>query len=96
MGTQKVGKILVSHEYVLEYYSYDPNTGILIWKKSPKYKPQFLPGRRAGYPDKSTLYRRITCQGKEYAEHRFIWFLVTGENPELEIDHIDGNPANNS
>lgn len=28
--------------------------------------------------------------------HRLIWFIVYGEWPKQQIDHIDGNPSNNS
>ena len=31
-----------------------------------------------------------------YAEANIIWFLLYGEWPESEVDHIDGNPQNNA
>lgn len=51
-------------------------------------------GDRAGSEDVHG-YRRITIDGTRYYEHHLIWFWVHGEWPE-EIDHIDGNRANNS
>lgn len=49
-------------------------------------------GKRAGR--KTTEYREVGIRGKRYAEHRIIYFLHTGEQPEY-VDHIDGNPLNN-
>lgn len=39
---------------------------------------------------------RIGFQGKYYLVHRIIWVMVYGSiDPEMVIDHIDGNPHNN-
>lgn len=46
-------------------------------------------GKRIGWKN-GPGYRRVKIQGKEYAEHRLIWFLMTGEFPDLDIDHING------
>ncbi len=38
----------------------------------------------------------ISYNGVQYASHRIIWRMVTGEDPApLTIDHIDRNPFNN-
>lgn len=34
--------------------------------------------------------------GRHVKAHRVIWAMQTGEWPSLDIDHIDGNPANNA
>lgn len=31
-----------------------------------------------------------------FTESNVVWFLIYGEWPKLEVDHIDGNPQNNS
>jgi hypothetical protein len=41
-------------------------------------------------------YRRIYLYGKRYLAHRVAWLLTHGEWPSLTIDHINGNPADNS
>ena len=39
---------------------------------------------------------RVKLDGKRYLVHRVIWVLVYGNiSPNLDIDHIDGNPWNN-
>ncbi len=38
---------------------------------------------------------RIQIDGENHYAHRLIFFMVKGRWPEGEIDHIDGNPANN-
>lgn len=40
-------------------------------------------------------YRRGTIFNKEYRAHRVIWLLEKGRWPDGEIDHIDGDVANN-
>ena len=38
----------------------------------------------------------IGFQGKDYYVHRIIWILINGYiDPELVIDHLNGNPFNN-
>ena|ERR1035437_9353743 len=93
--TQKVGKMLVTQARAREAFYYNPETGWITWKTVPKYRVGFIKqGDRAGY-FASRGYRRITIECKDYSEHRFIWFWVTGENPQLEVDHKDGDPSNN-
>jgi uncharacterized protein YkuJ len=42
-------------------------------------------------------YRRVKLDGKMYAVHRVVWVMFNGDIPDgLHIDHIDGNPKNNS
>jgi hypothetical protein len=40
-------------------------------------------------------YRKLKFFGKQYLTHRIAWFLHYGRWPAGDIDHIDGNPANN-
>jgi len=40
---------------------------------------------------------RLNFKGKNYYVHRMIWVLKNGFiNPEMVVDHLDGNPFNNS
>lgn len=70
---------------------YDPETGDFSWLIDGRAMKS---GARAG----SMLnngYRRVGINGKQYKAHRLAWLYVTGEWPRGQIDHIDGNRANN-
>lgn len=41
-------------------------------------------------------YLSTSFMGKEILMHRLVWALAMGELPEAEIDHINGNRADNS
>jgi len=40
--------------------------------------------------------RKVSFEGNAMLEHRAIWLHLKGGMPLGEIDHIDGNPLNNS
>lgn len=94
MTTQAVGKIFLSHKRVRELLDYNPRTGWMTWKVVPKYRSGVIKvGDRAGSGGKRGRSITVDCQW--YAEHRLIWFWVTGKSPLLEIDHKDRNRSNN-
>jgi HNH endonuclease len=72
--------------------SYDPATGLFIWKASDSTKP--IIGTVAGTLH-SHGYIRIKIKKKFYYAHRLAWLYVYGKFPEQEIDHKDRDPANN-
>lgn len=41
-------------------------------------------------------YIKVGVFGKTYSAHRIAWFYVRGRWPVGDIDHIDGNKANNA
>ncbi|WAP91215.1 HNH endonuclease [Vibrio phage vB_VviC_ZQ26] len=51
-------------------------------------------GQPAGSVDK-VGYRRICVNGDMLLAHRVSWFISNGYNPDLSIDHIDGDKDNN-
>jgi hypothetical protein len=91
-----------------ELLDYDPQTGQLLWKARPLEmfannvriangwnarwagKPAFTASDRKGY-----RIGAINAQG--HLAHRVIWAWATGAWPEpgLEVDHINGQPADN-
>jgi hypothetical protein len=77
---------------VRELLSYDPETGIFTW--IGRTSNRITVGDRAGR-DTGNGYRRIAIDGYSYYEHHLAWFLVYGEWPENEIDHIDGKGFSN-
>lgn len=62
---------------------YDPETGHLIWVNCSHKR---LNGRRAGNHN-GKGHRVVHIWGREYKEHRLIWYMVTGEEPGDNVDH---------
>jgi hypothetical protein len=83
---------MVSIEAALRY---DPETGSLIWL--PRGNARF-DNRNAGNiagAKRSDGYISVGFNNKAYLAHRLIWRFVYGEWPEFEIDHINGDKADN-
>lgn len=75
-----------------ELFEYNPETGELTNKVSR--------GNRAAGADATAKgvkgYRTVTINKVTYMAGRLIWKLLTGDDPgELEVDHINGNRADN-
>ncbi len=70
------------------YVSYDPETGGFTRAD----------GSRAGrkHTDLSgKTYIYMWIKRKEYRAHRIAWLFITGEMPENQIDHINGDGTDN-
>lgn len=81
--------------------------GANLFNKSDKYPFQGTAkrwnkrysGKRAGTVFSSggdRLEEKISIFNRTYLSHRLAWLYVYGDFPKDEIDHIDGNPTNNS
>ena len=70
--------------------NYNPDTGLFTWR-NPQQK-RFV-GKVAGC--NSLGYTRIKLDGKSYMAHRLAWLYMTGEWPELEVDHINRDKSDN-
>jgi hypothetical protein len=80
------------------FVKYDPEsrTG-LTWLSTGR-------GKQSGKPAGCTIIKEgkrqevsLTLFGKSYRVHRIIWVLLNGSlDPTKVIDHIDGNPWNNT
>ena len=82
---------MLSAESVNEVLAYDRGTGKFAWRKGVRNRNS---GKPAGTLAKNG-YIEIAIGGKKYRAHRLAWLLVFGETPACDIDHIDGNKANN-
>jgi len=79
--------------YIRSILDYDPfETGLFVWKE--QIGRRIRVGEVAGSYDKDG-YIIIQIGGVKYKAHRLAYLYMTGEWPEEEIDHKDGNPANN-
>lgn len=70
-------------EAIAGEFAYDPGTGIITRRGRPI-------GRLSNQG-----YIRIAVGGKEHQAHRVAWFLSYGSWPQGEIDHINGDRADN-
>lgn len=89
---------------------YDPASGALTWRERPVamfkggkqsaahncaiWNGKFANQPALAAPDKRGYLHGHLLSAKVKA-HRVIWALIYGAWPDGEIDHIDGNPANN-
>jgi hypothetical protein len=77
----------ISQSVVRELFTY--SEGQLLWN----IRKKGIKRRQAGFKSKAG-YTQIRINKKLFYLHRLVWIYHFGETP-FEIDHIDGNPANN-
>lgn len=70
---------------------YDPATGEFRWRQD---RPRCREGQIAGHAH-CQGYRGIRVDGRAYLAHRLAWLYVHGAWPKDQIDHINGNRADN-
>jgi hypothetical protein len=82
-STSRSARPFLTAERARELFAYDPSTGVLSRGGSP------LTARNN--------YGYVVCRadGRFYVVHRVIWLLVHGRWPTVQLDHIDGDGANN-
>ena len=73
-------------------FCYEPETGELRWRIKPA--KCILVGAVAGYRDKLG-YRQVQIGFQRCLAHRIIWKLLTGKDPRIGLDHINGDPSDN-
>jgi hypothetical protein len=91
--------------YVRECLSLDYATGVLTWKTRPPhhFKPynntcsvwnKRFKDRPAGWCTPNG-YIKVSLNNLGYPAHRLIWLLAYGSPPLHDIDHINGDRADN-
>lgn len=82
---------MITHDEVLRHFNYNPDSGEFtrLIHTNNRSKTKCGSVKQLGYIE-------IGCNGKVYLAHRLAWLYMTGSWPERMIDHIDGNPSNNS
>jgi hypothetical protein len=83
----------LDHSRLLALLSYDPQTGIFIWRCN---RPGGVKaGAQAGYVHKKLGYVLIGIDGEVFLGHRLARFYMTGSWPPEETDHRDLRKSNN-
>jgi HNH endonuclease len=89
---------MITHNQLLKALSYDPDAGIFRWKWRDDMRKEVntrWSGKMAG-----TLahngYWHIKINFVLYQGHQLAWFYMTGEWPKNQIDHENGNKADNA
>jgi hypothetical protein len=82
---------MITQKEVKELFTYNPEIGILKWRKSGKGRKK---SAIAGNIN-SKGYVVVCVKGKSYKAHKLIWLGMTGFFPKNQIDHIDRIKHNN-
>lgn len=82
----------ITAERLRECLSYDPQTGVFVWLSGCASSRHV--GKVAGSFD-GKGYRLIKIEQVVAKAHRLAWLYMTGEHPRGEIDHINGDRADN-
>lgn len=81
------------YEQAAKELEYNPETGIFVWKTTNPYRLRFN-GKVAGSPIPNG-HIFIMFKGRNIYAHRLAWFMVHGETPNGNVDHINRDPADN-
>lgn len=97
----------LDQKYLNECFSYNKDTGLLSWKTRPEH--HFKLKRNASvfnskYPktiachkklSKGWPYRAVKYKGGSMSAHRVIFVMLYGNYDNKEIDHVNGDSADN-
>jgi len=87
---------ILTQEECRRLFEYDSVSGILTNRVNRRMSKA---GQEAGgimETPAGKKYRHVSVHGRHLKVHRVIWLWMTGEWPQHEIDHDDGNGLNNS
>jgi hypothetical protein len=94
----------LTHEYIKEALTYIPDSGVFIWNKRPQCNfknPNYSNAWNGKYENtfagsvKKGGYVVLHVGSKSYFAHRLAFLYMEGFCTENDIDHIDGDRANN-
>jgi hypothetical protein len=86
---------MITQEQLLRVIHYDSGSGVFT-RLQCGYAPangKYV-GKQCGFLNYAG-YLRIGIGSREYMAHRLAWLYMTGVWPQIDIDHIDGQRANN-
>ena len=82
--------MMITQSELKELLDYDPNTGLFVWKFSPRFSAGSIAGNKI-----PRGYIHICINYKQYQAHRLAWLYVFGDWPKNGIDHINRIPSDN-
>lgn len=74
----------LTQEYLKSILQYNSDTGLWYWLAN-KYQPKLVGTQAGTITDKG--YINITIKTKKYKAHRLAFLYMTGEWPEIDVDH---------
>jgi hypothetical protein len=80
-------------ERARQLLKYDPETGALTWLVTNSNRA--VAGSLVGRAPKPNGYMQSMVDGVRHSQHRLAWLIWHGKWPSGDIDHINGNPADN-
>lgn len=86
----------ITQEELKKFLHYNPETGIFVWLIKPAKSIRIGDVAGTVHIDKGGKnYIRIRLNHKRYRAHRLSWLYMTGEFPDNDIDHINGDGIDN-
>lgn len=85
---------ILSLKRLNELFDYRVGDGALIWRTRPSIRTRALVGKLAGSV-RHDGRRQVQIDGSLYLVHRIVYAMNMGDWPVGEIDHINGNAADN-
>jgi hypothetical protein len=95
MGRRSDIKPLPALVRLNELFTYDAESGDLRWKSIPKNFHRAKVGDLVGRVGTNHGYLVVGVDRDYFYVHRIIWKMMTGTEPQDQIDHIDGDRLNN-
>jgi len=87
---------MLTQDQLKEVLHYCPETGVFTWLVSGHGRRAGAKAGRANLNTKTgKAYRMVKVHRREYLEHRLAFLYMTGEFPEYQVDHEDGNGCRN-
>lgn len=83
---------LITQSLIKSSLDYDPITGAFTWRIRPSNNTRA--GQSAGTINQHG-YLHIRLGGFGYQAHRLAWLYIHGKLPDSQIDHINGQRADN-
>lgn len=98
-------KVIPSQLYLRQCFDYDPMVGVLIWRSRPRehfatergwkqWNLRFAGAIIATFNGQGYISTSFKETGTLLA-HRIIWCWMTGSDPVIFIDHINGDKTDN-